>query len=153
MFKSCHDYRHWDFIHVSKIWCPDKNRRGVLCINNVDSQGRRGWEELLFAVKITTTVLEEKSHNINTHSNQAQAEGIVSSTILAFMYEVFWYVSAHKMDELFKIFATDLVRGQTGPHFGYYPDDDGDKVCLGFLIVEYFSGFYANDSAVSVDGK
>lgn len=37
--------------------------------------------------------------------------------------------------------------------FGYYPDDDSDKVCLGFLIVEHFSGFYADDTAVSVDGK
>lgn len=37
--------------------------------------------------------------------------------------------------------------------FCYYPGDDGDKVRLGFLIVENFSGLYADDAAVSVDGK
>lgn len=37
--------------------------------------------------------------------------------------------------------------------FCYYPGDDGDKVRLGFLIVEHFSGLYADDAAVSVDGK
>lgn len=69
------------------------------------------------------------------------------------MVTVFWCVSAHKCDEIFKIFTSDLVHGQTGQCFGYYPDDDSDKVCLGFLIVEHFSGFYADDTAVSVDGK
>lgn len=36
---------------------------------------------------------------------------------------------------------------------GSYPGDDSDKVRLGFLVVQRFSGLYADDAAVSVDAK
>lgn len=73
--------------------------------------------------------------------------------LVVYTVTVFRNVSAHKYDKIFKLCASDLVHGQRGQCFGYYPDNDGDKVRLGFLIVEHFSGFYADDTAVSVDGK
>lgn len=69
------------------------------------------------------------------------------------METAFWCVSAHECDKIFKIFTSDLVHGQAVQRFCHYPDNDSDKVRLGFLIVEHFSGFDADHTAVSVDGK
>lgn len=100
----------------------------------------------------------KKSHTVLIHIPTKPKQSILSEgadilSLVVYTVTVFWYVSAHKLYKIFKIFASDLVHGQTGQCFGYYPDDDGDKVRLGFLIVEHFPGFYADDTAVSVDGK
>lgn len=59
-----HTHWHWDFINVAKVGRPNKRGRSVLCIDHIDGQGRGGRQKLLFAIKITTTILKQYKYTI-----------------------------------------------------------------------------------------
>lgn len=75
----------------------------------------------------------KKSHSIITHFSRDWAE---HADILSLV-----------------VFVCKCDDDRTGQGFSGYPDDDSDKVRLGLLIVEHFSGLNAHHAAVSVDGE